>query len=120
MSSQPENIGKQTWQQQLHQWRVEHVSDRMFLLVLAFFVGLFAAVAAFVLHGMINQIVALLTGQFRATGYNWLYLVYIDTIDGVHGCISCFHPYKLPIVIKVVSKKLTTIECCVSKSTLSR
>ena len=76
MSSQPENIGKQTWQQQLHQWRVEHVSDRMFLLVLAFFVGLFAAVAAFVLHGMINQIVALLTGQFRATGYNWLYLVY--------------------------------------------
>ena len=57
-------------------WRVEHVGDRMFLLVLAFFVGLFSAVAAFVLHGMINQIVALLTGQFKATSYNWLYLVY--------------------------------------------
>ena len=65
-----------TWLQRLHEWRVEHVSDRMFLLVLAFFVGLFSAIAAFVLHGMINQIVALLTGQFSVTSYNWLYLVY--------------------------------------------
>lgn len=76
MSRQPEDIARATWLQRLHEWRVEHVSDRMFLLVLAFFVGLFAAVAAFVLHGMINQIVALLTGQFTATSYNWLYLVY--------------------------------------------
>lgn len=76
MSRQPEDIASATWVQRLHEWRVEHVSDKMFLLVLAFFVGLFAAVAAFVLHGMINQIVALLTGQFTATSYNWLYLVY--------------------------------------------
>ena len=67
---------RQTWLHRLHQWRTEHVSDRMFLLVLAFFVGLFSALAAFVLHGMINQIVALLTGQFSVTSYNWLYLVY--------------------------------------------
>ena len=76
MSRQPEDTARATWVQRLHEWRVEHVSDKMFLLVLAFFVGLFAAVAAFVLHGMINQIVALLTGQFTATSYNWLYLVY--------------------------------------------
>jgi len=68
--------GRPTWIQRLHEWRVEHVSDKMFLLVLAFFVGLFAAVAAYVLHGMINQIVALLTGKFSVTSYNWLYLVY--------------------------------------------
>ena len=67
---------KTTWLQRLHTWRVEHVSDRTFLLVLAFFVGFFAAVAAFVLHGLINQIVALLTGRFQADSYNWLYLVY--------------------------------------------
>ncbi len=59
-----------------NQWRVEHVSDRMFLLILAFLVGLFSAVAAFVLHGLINQIVALLTGHFQEDSYNWLYLVY--------------------------------------------
>ena len=76
MEIQPTETNKPAWLQRLHEWRVEHVSDRMFLLVLAFFVGLFSAVAAFVLHGMINQIVALLTGQFSATSYNWLYLVY--------------------------------------------
>lgn len=44
--------------------------------MLAFMVGFFAAVAAFVLHGMINQIVALLTGSFDEHAANWLYLVY--------------------------------------------
>ncbi|MBQ9678794.1 MAG: chloride channel protein [Prevotella sp.] len=73
---QSTEISRPTWVQRLHEWRVEHVSDKMFLLVLAFFVGVFSAVAAFVLHGMINQIVALLTGQFSVTSYNWLYLVY--------------------------------------------
>ena len=73
---QSTEISRPTWVQRLHEWRVEHISDRMFLLVLAFFVGVFSAVAAFVLHGMINQIVALLTGQFSVTSYNWLYLVY--------------------------------------------
>ena len=73
---QSTEISRPTWVQRLHEWRVEHVSDKMFLLVLAFFVGVFSALAAFVLHGMINQIVALLTGQFSVTSYNWLYLVY--------------------------------------------
>ena len=62
--------------QRLHEWRVEHVSDRMFLLTLAFIVGFFAAVAAFSLHWIINQIVMLLTSSFDRTGANWLYLVY--------------------------------------------
>ena len=62
--------------QRLHEWRVEHVSDRMFLLTLAFIVGFFAAVAAFSLHWIINQIVLLLTSSFDRTGANWLYLVY--------------------------------------------
>ena len=57
-------------------WRATHVSERMFVLVLAFFVGFFAAVAAFVLHWLINQIVAFLTGRFDADSFNLLYLVY--------------------------------------------
>ena len=64
------------WLSRLHQWREEHISDRMFVLILAFFVGLFSAVAAFVLHWLINQIVALLTSSFDASSSNWLYLVY--------------------------------------------
>ncbi len=64
------------WLQQLHDWRVQNVSDKMFLLILAFLVGVLSAVAAFVLHGLINIIVDLLTGRFHADTYNWLYLVY--------------------------------------------
>lgn len=64
------------WLQRMHEWRVQKISDKTFLLVLAFVVGVLSAVAAFVLHGLINTIVALLTGRFHADTYNWLYLVY--------------------------------------------
>ncbi len=57
-------------------WRATHVSERMFVLILAFVVGLLSAVAAFFLHWLINQIVSLLTGRFDATSFNLLYLVY--------------------------------------------
>ena len=65
-----------SWFSRLNQWRETHISERMFVLILAFFVGLFSAVAAYALHWIINQIVALLTSSFDASTYNWLYLVY--------------------------------------------
>ena len=65
-----------SWFERLNRWREAKVSERMFVLMLAFVVGLLAAVAAFVLHWMINQIGALLTSSFDATSSNWLYLVY--------------------------------------------
>ena len=65
-----------TWFVRLHEWREQHISERMFVLILAFFVGFFCAVAAFVLHWIINQIVYLLTSSFDAGSSNWLYLVY--------------------------------------------
>jgi CIC family chloride channel protein len=64
------------WLKRLHDWRVEHVSEKMFMIILALLVGFFAAVAAFVLHWIINQIVMLLTSSFAAERANWLYLVY--------------------------------------------
>ena len=61
---------------QFCRWREGHVSERAFVLALAFLVGFFSAIAALVLHGVINQIAALLTSSFDKTGANWLYLVY--------------------------------------------
>lgn len=46
------------------------------MIILALLVGFFAAVAAFTLHWIINQIVQLLTSSFDRTHANWLYLVY--------------------------------------------
>ena len=39
---------------QIIEWRVKKVSDRQFTLVLAFFVGMLAAIAAFILHSAIH------------------------------------------------------------------
>lgn len=58
------------------EWREEHISEKTFILILAFTAGFFAAVAAFILHELINQIVILLTGSFNQDEANWLYLVY--------------------------------------------
>ena len=69
-------VQRPTWIQRLHEWRVNHISEKMFMIILALIVGFFAAVAAFILHWIINQIVLLLTSQFDRTGANWLYLVY--------------------------------------------
>ena len=46
------------------------------MIILALLIGFFAAVAAFSLHWIINQIVSLLTSSFDRTHANWLYLVY--------------------------------------------
>ncbi len=62
--------------QQLLEWRAGHISDKNFTLLLAFIVGFFCAVAAFVLHETINLVARVLTGSFNADNANWLYLVY--------------------------------------------
>ena len=56
-------------------WRQKHFSDKRFILVLAFFVGIFAALAAFVLHSLIRIIQKLLTVEIGANQYNWMYLI---------------------------------------------
>ena len=66
----------QTWVQKFLQWREKHVTDKQFTLLLSFFVGFFAAVAAYVLHWIIKEIEALLTAGFDISSFNWLYLVY--------------------------------------------
>ncbi|MDU5344768.1 MAG: chloride channel protein, partial [Prevotella bivia] len=57
-------------------WRSEFISDRQFVYILAFLVGVLASVAAYVLHTMICEIEELLTSGFKMTNVNWLYLLY--------------------------------------------
>lgn len=59
-----------------HKWRLTHLTNRQMTTILAFFIGIFASVAAYVLHFIIRQIQHLLTAGFDATTYNWLYLLF--------------------------------------------
>lgn len=64
------------WFERVIGWRERHISERKFILLLSFFVGILSAVAAFFLHWIINQIELLLTSSFNTQESNWLYLVY--------------------------------------------
>ena len=57
-------------------WRQHHLSDKQFTLVLSFFVGMFAALAAYLLHTLIKFIQGLVLDQMITTGYTWLYLIF--------------------------------------------
>lgn len=57
-------------------WREKHMSQNQFVLILSFVVGVLSALAAFVLKHLIHFIQHLLTGNFDAQTFNWLYLVY--------------------------------------------
>ena len=60
----------------LVKWNKQHLSDRQSTLILSFFIGLFAAIAAFILHSIIKEIQHVLTTGFTITSYNWLYLLF--------------------------------------------
>ena len=60
----------------LLRWRRRNLSDKNFVLLISFFVGIFTACAGLLLKWLIGQIEHLLTHEFSITGANWLYLVY--------------------------------------------
>jgi len=62
--------------QRFLQWRQEHISEKQFILILSFLVGICTAVAALFLKGLIHLIQNFLTDHFDATSANWLYLIY--------------------------------------------
>ncbi len=57
-------------------WKEQHLTDRQMTLILAFFIGLLASVAAYVLHWLITQIQFMLTDGFKESTSNYLYLVF--------------------------------------------
>ena len=57
-------------------WQKEHISDRQMTLILAFFIGLLASVAGFVLHSIVHEIQVLLTSGFAKNTYNLLFLLF--------------------------------------------
>ena len=57
-------------------WREKHIKERNFVLFLSFLVGIFTALAAFILKTLIHFIQAILKKGIHIDGANWLYLVY--------------------------------------------
>ncbi|TWV15620.1 chloride channel protein [Bacteroidaceae bacterium HV4-6-C5C] len=57
-------------------WREKKIKEKQFILMLSFLVGIFTALAAFILKELIHWIEKFLTYHFNVTEANYLYLVY--------------------------------------------
>lgn len=68
-------IGRKTLLDSIIDWRVKHISKRQTTLLLALFVGFFAALAAYILHSLIHFIQHILSSWFATNHVNWYYLV---------------------------------------------
>lgn len=64
------------WYLKMIAWRESHIKQRNFILILSFIVGLFAAIAAFLLKTSIHLIQYLLTESFSRYHVNYWYLVF--------------------------------------------
>ena len=67
---------KPSLMQRLILWREKNISEKHFILMLSFFVGILTALAALILKYLIHLIQNFLTDNFDTTGANCLYLVY--------------------------------------------
>ena len=67
---------KITLLQRFIRWRDNHVSEKQFILLLSFVVGILTALAALILKWIIHWIEFFLTDNFDTTGANWLYMLY--------------------------------------------
>ncbi len=64
------------WLDRLIAWRQRTLTDKQTTQVLAFIVGILAAVAAYLLHAIIHLIQTLLTNGFDTHAPNWLFLLF--------------------------------------------
>ncbi|WP_025069386.1 chloride channel protein [Bacteroides propionicifaciens] len=62
--------------QRILDWRENKISEKHFILILSFVVGILTALAALLLKVMIHFIQTFLTNNFSSTGANYLYLIY--------------------------------------------
>lgn len=67
---------KPSLMQRLILWREKNISEKHFILMLSFLVGILTALAALILKYLIHLIQNFLTDNFDTTGANYLYLVY--------------------------------------------
>lgn len=60
----------------IHRWRLKHISQRQFILMLSFVIGILSGLAAVILKNLVHYTGEILTGSFEITQSNFLYLLY--------------------------------------------
>lgn len=70
------DMKNRAWYSKMIEWREHHIAEKHFILILSFVIGLFGALAAFILKSTIHLIQYLLTHHFSLYQVNYWYLVF--------------------------------------------
>ncbi|MDR0824101.1 MAG: chloride channel protein, partial [Prevotella sp.] len=57
-------------------WKTRNIKDKQMVLFVSFLIGIFTALAAFILKSLIGLIQHILTSKFLVEGANYIYLIY--------------------------------------------
>lgn len=68
--------GSKTMLNKLVAWRIATISERHFLYILSFVVGIFSGMAALILKNLIHFVAQRITQYIAVDGFNYLYLLY--------------------------------------------
>jgi len=69
-------MNRNTWYQKILAWREQNINQRQFLLLMSLAIGIFTALAAYILKSSIHFIQVLLTESFSKSDVNYWYLVF--------------------------------------------
>jgi CIC family chloride channel protein len=65
-----------SWVGDFTKWRVKHLSDRQFILILSVVIGLLSGLSAVIIKNSVHFIQELLTGWFAESNQNYLFIAY--------------------------------------------
>ncbi len=65
-----------TWVEHITNWRVKHITDRQFILILSVIIGFLSGMGAVIIKNSVHFIQQLLTGSFSESYGNYLYIAY--------------------------------------------
>lgn len=67
---------EQNWKEKLQNWRLKHISQKQFVYILSFIIGLLAGLAAVILKNSVHYTILFLNSLFHAEKVNFLFLAY--------------------------------------------
>lgn len=95
-------------------WRVRHVSDRNFIIILSVLIGLTSGITAILLRMAISEIHHLLTGGFTAESTNYLYIAYpvigiLITLAMLKFLYRDYFDHGITNVLEAIAKKESVV-----------
>ncbi len=94
----------------LFRWRIKHIKDRQFILILSMIVGIASGFAVVIIKNAVHLIQNMLTAGFSSSGFNYLYIVFpaigiLIVVVFVKFILKRSVGHGIPIVLYAISRE---------------